>query len=1357
MEQAQATRRDLGPLDDDAHAVAADAADRLGRAARRALDRDDLLAAAGLADRAVNCLDPDDQARAELLLTRCEALLGAGDVAAAGPAVDELSRLAVGSARLEAWATCFDVQRTSLVDSRALADVEARLTDAAAQLSDAGDSAGAAKAHRVHASVLARLGRVGDCEAALDRALGAARDAGDRRQTTSVLSAAPLAALWGPSPVPRAGGRCLDVIRLVRITTGAPAVEATSIRCQAVLEAFRGRLDAARSLIASARAIAEELGLRHGLLEVELFAGIVELCGDDAAAAEEHLRRAHEGFTAMGITTDAAQAAALRGRASLALGRADDALAFATTSEELGGQDLKTSIAWRAVKAEVLAARGNITEATELAQAAVDVAKRTDALVDHADALAALAGVLRAAGDSPRAQQTSADARALYEQKGATALAERLPAFAPTAPASGHEIDPRPPERSGVGDDDLDSRATRVMAEFNRAFLAGEIEELSRFFSPALVYEDRRPSIMTRVEGPADSLGMFRVLGELGIREVQNQVVAIRGDHLAVYVSVWRGEFEVPLVIVSRVDAQGLIELGVSYEVADLPTALEYLDELYAAELPPQQVQCLATTSAVMDAHRRRDWDAFRQVFSADVRVVSHSRAGGSEIVGVDNFIDYARSMVELAPDYFIVVRQILAIDERCVLGKTMSYLTGEAGGTYESPRLLVSRIGDDGRMELRESFDPEQVDEAWARYRELADGNDSRMAQYRRAFELAMAGRFDELAQWLSPDYVYDDRREGLGNVVRGRDSGVEHFRAIAAVRPTRLDIEELATRGERLALLRRRIHADGLYADFLWIHGTDEHGKHNLAVAFDPVDVRVAFEELDALYIAGEGAAHAEGLQLITDFLHSYNTRDWDGVRGLYTDDIVTVDHRPTGFGVQRGVDEVIARHRSLAEVVPDATLVIPSYQAMGPRCWIMDMRTFAPRPGADPYELESVTLAELHPAARAISRLEHFTTVDQAWARHRELTAAPTEAGWGNAASRVSQRVLDAIVEGHIDDLTSLISPTAVTEDRRLGMTSRVEGYDQFRALAGLGITSIDNDVKAVRGERLMLSESVWRGDFEVRVLTLVQLDEHGRIEFSLLYEPDQLVQALEDLDEQYVAGEGARLAAQLGYVRDFTRRYNARDWDGLRAFYTADIVSIDHRPAGAGAQHGAHEVIARHRALGDLAPDATLVIPQICEMGERFWLAEMRTLLPGHDGQVNELHGFVVEEVVSPAGPMSRIEYFATLDEARARYDELATTAPPDGENAALAMFRRWCDAMLAGDLAAIDTVIHPDFVLDDRRPMFGSRLEGRQAAYEWFAATRALGLTGITLKPLAFRGDRLVLTRRIWHVGDNELN
>src|SRR6185503_3757186 len=187
------------------------------------------------------------------------------------------------------------------------------------------DAAGEAKAHFVHAQALARLGRVGACEAALDRALAAARRAGDRRRANAVLAGAPLAALWGPSPVTRASGRCLDVVRVLRITQGAPAVEAVALSCQGVLEALRGRTDAARRMVASSRKMVEELGIAHRLYEADVFAGRIDLLEGDATAAERTLRAAYHGLRDLGLGIDAARAGALLARAQLAQGRVADA------------------------------------------------------------------------------------------------------------------------------------------------------------------------------------------------------------------------------------------------------------------------------------------------------------------------------------------------------------------------------------------------------------------------------------------------------------------------------------------------------------------------------------------------------------------------------------------------------------------------------------------------------------------------------------------------------------------------------------------------------------------------------------------------------------------------------------------------------------------------------------------------------------------------------------------------------------------------------------------------------------------------------------------------------------------------
>jgi hypothetical protein len=296
LEQAYQNRVELGAQDERARGLGERAAQKLGPAGRRALARDDVATAASVLGRAIACLRPDDAARADLVLDWCEALLAAGEVGAAAKAIEELGRFAAPDlhrtdrsdpsdrsdhplSRLSAWHTCLAAQLAVLTALQGLQAAADAVAAAAKQLAAAGDAAGEAKAHSVHALTLARLGRVGACEAALDQALAAARRANDRRRANTVLAGAPLAALWGPSPVTRASGRCLDVVRVLRITQGAPAVEAVALSCQGVLEALRGRTDAARRMIASARKMVEELGIASRLFETDVFAPAARLSG----------------------------------------------------------------------------------------------------------------------------------------------------------------------------------------------------------------------------------------------------------------------------------------------------------------------------------------------------------------------------------------------------------------------------------------------------------------------------------------------------------------------------------------------------------------------------------------------------------------------------------------------------------------------------------------------------------------------------------------------------------------------------------------------------------------------------------------------------------------------------------------------------------------------------------------------------------------------------------------------------------------------------------------------------------------------------------------------------------------------
>ena len=613
---------------------AAKAVEYCRRAADQAMARLAYEGAADLYDHALHALeeiddelpDRDDQT-AELLVARCEALLAAGDMASATDAVAQLQAATRGSARLAAWATSFDGQLSMLIHPERWTRSRGRWGAAADKLAELGDAAGEAKAHTVRAGCLARLGRIGDSEIALDHALTAARRAREHRRVNNVLANAPLAALWGPNPVPRAGGRCLDVVRLLRITTDSPAVEATSTRCQAVLEAFRGRAAAARRMIDSARRTVTELGLRHARLEVEQFAGIVELIADDPAAAEPHLRKAYNGFRRMGLDADTAETAALLGRTCLALDRDDEADELCVESEGLAGHALKASIAWRTLRAQLLSRRGEHDEARRIAEAAVALAERTDALVDHGDACLTLATVLGAAGDTTGARAAAERAADLYERKGAGALVDKARVV---FGLGDHADSPTPaPE---VPSTELVNECTQVGERVIAAVSREAWDELEQLFAHEVSVESRRKIVgFSTIRIPAGQWPreMRRYL-KAGMVRFGHEFVAVRGERLALIrleaatADPSPGAPRDEMLQVVGLDNEGRIAEQVWFDIDDMDAATAELDAMHArfesASHRPSQLDNAANRAreryqAQMFA---RDWDTVARMLPDD-------------------------------------------------------------------------------------------------------------------------------------------------------------------------------------------------------------------------------------------------------------------------------------------------------------------------------------------------------------------------------------------------------------------------------------------------------------------------------------------------------------------------------------------------------------------------------------------------------------------------------------------------------------------------------------------------------------------------------------------------------------------
>jgi class 3 adenylate cyclase len=1367
---------------------AAKAVEYCRRAADQAMARLAYEGAADLYDHALHALDeiddelPDrgDQV-ADLLVARCEALLAAGDVASAAGAVSQLQQATVNSARLSAWATCFDGQLSVLVHPERLDDVEAALGAAAQKLAEIDDAAGEAKAHTVRATCLARLGRVGDCEIALDDALTAARRARDHRRVNAVLAGAPLAALWGPNPVPRAGGRCLDVVRLLRITTDSPAVEATSTRCQAVLEAFRGRDAAARRMIDSARRTVTELGLRHALLEVEQFAGIVELVLDDPAAAEPHLRQACNGFRRMGLDADTAETAALLGRACLALNRDAEADELATESERLAGHALKASIAWRTLRAQLLARRGDHAEARRVAQAAVTLAERTDGLVDHGDACLSLARVLGAAGDAAGARVAAERAAELYERKGAAALAEKARSILDKRelPAP-----PAPPERAI---DDLDNACVRAIRRAVDAANREDWGEVEQVLGKNVNVESRR-KIITFTQADRISGGwtqeLRRLSSEIGQIRYDLTVVAIRGERLALVrlvvgtedASVGAPESE--MLQVYGIDTEGLLALHVWFDVDDIDAATAELDAAHArfeaahpqarrpfggrklpsAPAAPQttvtelDTACVRTGERVADAVNRGDWEEYERLFAPGASVESRRKIVGFTPIDVpfDDLQRQNRRILETGEtrlDYvFIAVR-----GERLALSR-LKVRTGDASpGAPIDEFLQVYGIDEEGRVASQIWFDVEDMDAATAELDAVHTRFEDERSQARRLenpashaygrLQAYFAARdWDAMTAMLTDDSSMDDRRQVVGAGVRsGRDATMAAWRAIADIGVTTITSMTIAIRGTRLALCRTWAGAsDAFHTEALQIFDIDADERMVAVVSFGLDEFDSALEELDARYLAGEAAALARTWSVVAASYAALNRHEVP----LTTPDCVNIDHRrETAFGP----DDLAEYTRTGADLDQGITIYVEEVHQLNSLAAAITYA--AHETSQEGFNAEWRGIALFTVDDDLINRCEIFNEadLDTAIARFEQLSrpaprlenaaALVFEHVWSHYAARNWDAVAETVAENYLGIDHRRVVKADIQNGRDAVVRDLQVADDVGFAMSMLGAI-------AIRGERLVLARVRVSGrdpeTIQNDALNVVEIDAESRIATVVVYDLDDIDAAIAELDARYLAGEAAGHARTWSVITAAYAGFNRRELSAT----TPEWVSIDHR-RGAGFAPG--DMNAYIQAAWDDSPDTKIYIEavhRLSKFGAVVTHLARGISQEGFDAEWRDVHVLAVE-----GDMLSRAELFdaGDLDSAIARFEELSKPAP-QLENTASRANARYVAGINTRDWDTLASLLAEDYYSDDRRRVTGTGTRrGRDAEIENVRVTTDLGAI-VTVEVIATRGDRLILTR-----------
>jgi class 3 adenylate cyclase/ATP/maltotriose-dependent transcriptional regulator MalT len=420
LEQAWRYRTELGAAQDPELMTAARG--RLEAAARRAMLRDDSAAALNLLERAL-ALVPEGEIDLLLETDRLNTIFYSGDVQLAYEAAGELGeRAAVHGDRIAERTAAIERARfATFVDPEGAAEELKRLVDEALpEFEEAGNSLALYVAYFGRGAAAHLHGRMDDGREAMDRASALAEGLGlphlqawvqPYRVATRFHGTTPLAEVIAWSDEQQAAGFSSPILENDR----------------ALGLAMLGRFDDAR---ARTKELRSELEERGSLVALALLLGMLapeteRLAGDPAAALEAS-KRGCQMFEEIGERSWLSSALGIQGQALYDLGDLDAASEAAARGLELGASDdAMTQILSRSVEAKVLARRGSLEEAEQLAREATRIADTTDMSCSRGSAYEDLGHVLYLAGKTAEADGAIEQAVEIFDAKGAVAMSER--------------------------------------------------------------------------------------------------------------------------------------------------------------------------------------------------------------------------------------------------------------------------------------------------------------------------------------------------------------------------------------------------------------------------------------------------------------------------------------------------------------------------------------------------------------------------------------------------------------------------------------------------------------------------------------------------------------------------------------------------------------------------------------------------------------------------------------------------------------------------------------------------------------------------------------------------------------------
>jgi predicted ATPase/DNA-binding SARP family transcriptional activator len=376
-------------------------------------------------ERALPVSASDAGLRADLLRLHGSVLFETSELGRARESLSEGRALAeaAGLRALQARIEC-RLAEIMVLAGGSTRDALRKCREAAELLESEGDSAGAAEAWMTAGSMCYYLGESPADVEAFDRALAHALSSSDSHMQLGIRKWLPVTLRTLRVPVADA---IRQVQQLIVQASGEQLAEAVMLQQLACLYAYAGRFGAARDARARGRAVIIRLGAKWTLALLSIHSGMIELTAGDAIAAERELARGREALDAMGDRRYGSMITSLLAEALYAQGCLDEAWQMTEeTADAAPADDVEPQARYRAVRAKILAHRGQHQAATRLGDEAVALIRPTSRAALLAEMLIGQAEIARLAGAPARSALILQQALQIYQQRGAAPLADRV-------------------------------------------------------------------------------------------------------------------------------------------------------------------------------------------------------------------------------------------------------------------------------------------------------------------------------------------------------------------------------------------------------------------------------------------------------------------------------------------------------------------------------------------------------------------------------------------------------------------------------------------------------------------------------------------------------------------------------------------------------------------------------------------------------------------------------------------------------------------------------------------------------------------------------------------------------------------